>query len=163
MLPIAQQVISIDISGKISLEDGLQLVTSFVPEILDQEDEPASTEKGESAETETAASDAANGKLVVAEEISEGRVSWKAIKLFLSSISGEYPLLFVAISILGFIMSEIFFVSQKWFLGFWGSQYEKHDPSEVSVSLYVCFLLSGFGILICFRLLAIWQSTVELC
>ncbi|KAF5324167.1 hypothetical protein D9619_011325 [Psilocybe cf. subviscida] len=137
-LPIAQQVVSIDASGMITVQDGSKVDTSLLPEILDIEDVPGTTEKGEeSTQSDAVAGDTTNGKLVVAEEIAEGRVSWRAIKLFLSSVAGGYPSVFFVVSIFGFIMSEVFFVSQKWFLGFWGSQYETHDPSEVSVPFYL--------------------------
>ncbi|KAF5324170.1 hypothetical protein D9619_011326 [Psilocybe cf. subviscida] len=137
-LPIAQQVVSIDASGKITAQDGSKVDASLLPEILDIEDALHSAEKGnESNPGDAATGDTTNGKLVVAEDVTEGHVSWKAMKLFLSSIAGDYPSIFIVVSIFGFIMSEVFFVSQKWFLGFWGSQYEKRDPAQVGVPFYL--------------------------
>lgn len=76
-----------------------------------------------------------DGKLVVAEEISQGHVTWKSYKLFLSSLGGDHPILFYFLWLCGFLLSDSIRTSQTWFLGYWGSQYETHDPSEVAVRL----------------------------
>ncbi|KAL5534538.1 hypothetical protein ACEPAG_1001 [Sanghuangporus baumii] len=85
-----------------------------------------------------------DGKLVVAEEIAEGHVSWKAVKLYLSNLGG--PLFWFC------FLSSIFVVDlanviQTWYLGYWAAQYEKHDPSEVSVpyhlTVFSCILMFG--------------------
>jgi hypothetical protein len=34
-----------------------------------------------------------DGKLVVAEEIAKGHVTWKSVKLYLSGLGGDYPLI----------------------------------------------------------------------
>jgi len=74
------------------------------------------------------------GKLVVAEEIVEGRVSWKTMNLLISGLGGRHPVLFFTLLILGLIGSRLTYIAQTWFLGVWGSQYENHSPSDVRLS-----------------------------
>lgn len=76
----------------------------------------------------------AAGKLIVAEEIVEGHVTWKSIKLFLTALGGKHPLFFFVPLLFTLVMSIGMWTSQSWFLGYWGSQYETHDPTEVKVS-----------------------------
>jgi hypothetical protein len=38
-----------------------------------------------------------DGKLVVAEEIAKGHVTWKSVKLYLSGLGGDYPFMFFSI------------------------------------------------------------------
>lgn len=72
-----------------------------------------------------------DGKLVVAEEIAEGHVTWKSVKLYLSGLGGDYPLMFFSIWISASFITDWMDTFQVWFLGYWGTQYETHAPSEV--------------------------------
>ena len=74
-----------------------------------------------------------DGKLILAEEIIEGRVTWKALKLYLDGLGGNHPFLFAAVWIAGFVATYVVVVFGTWFLGYWGSQYENHHPEEVRV------------------------------
>ena len=74
-----------------------------------------------------------DGKLILAEEIVEGRVTWKAFKLYLDGLGGNHPFLFVAVWISGFLATHLAINFGVWFLGYWGSQYENHPPEEVRV------------------------------
>ena len=76
-----------------------------------------------------------DGKLILAEEIVEGRITWKAVKLYLDGLGGNHPFLFAAVWISGFMATHMAFSFGVWFLGYWGSQYENHHPEEVRVSL----------------------------
>ena len=42
-------------------------------------------------------------KLILAEEIVEGRITWKALKLFVDGFGGKYTSLFMAIWIVGLV------------------------------------------------------------
>lgn len=75
----------------------------------------------------------ADGKLIVAEEISEGHVTWRSMKLFFKALGGDYPLIFFSLWMTGFLLTDWFSTFQTWFLGYWGSQYENHPTSEVNV------------------------------
>jgi len=73
-----------------------------------------------------------DGKLIIAEEIAQGHVTWKSIKLYLSGLGGDSPLLFFSIWISATFLTDWVNTFQVWFLGYWGSQYETHTPSEVN-------------------------------
>lgn len=74
-----------------------------------------------------------HGRLTVAEEITEGRIRWKSIKLYLAALGGHHPVVFFSVWATGFLLTDWVNTFQTWFLGYWGSQYEKHPPSEVNV------------------------------
>ena len=73
-----------------------------------------------------------DGKLIIAEEIEKGHVTWKSVKLYLSGLGGDYPLMFFSIWISASFLTDWMDTFQVWFLGYWGSQYETHAPSEVN-------------------------------
>ncbi|EKM56938.1 uncharacterized protein PHACADRAFT_208107 [Phanerochaete carnosa HHB-10118-sp] len=77
------------------------------------------------------------GKLVVAEEIEVGHVSWAAFKLFLAGLGGRFPFLFWIQYIFGSSMAEVFGVLEMWWLGYWARQYALQDPSGVRVGFYL--------------------------
>jgi hypothetical protein len=75
-----------------------------------------------------------DGKLILAEEIVEGRITWKALKLYLDGLGGNHPFLFAAVWTTGYLVTSLAITLGVWFLGYWGSQYENHAPEEVQVS-----------------------------
>lgn len=77
-----------------------------------------------------------DGKLILAEEIVEGRITWKALKLYLDGLSGDHPIVFAVVSswLAGFLSVHVASNFSVWFLEYWGSQYENHHPEEVRVS-----------------------------
>ena len=75
-----------------------------------------------------------DGKLILAEEIVQGRITWKAFKLYLDSLGGDHPFLFTAVWMVGFLVTYAAINFGVWFLGYWGTQYENHRPEEVRVS-----------------------------
>ncbi|KAJ4000261.1 hypothetical protein F5050DRAFT_1804229 [Lentinula boryana] len=87
-----------------------------------------------------------DGKLIVAEEIQEGHVNWSAVKMYLTSMGGQYSWTFFLAFILAMFITEIFNAVYTWFLGYWASQYETHDPASVSVFHYIgiyCLIVAG--------------------
>ena len=74
-----------------------------------------------------------DGKLILAEEIIEGRITWKALKLYLDGLGGDHPFLFAAFWIAGYLATHAAINFGVWFLGYWGSQYENHHPEDVRV------------------------------
>ncbi|KAF5317511.1 hypothetical protein D9619_013131 [Psilocybe cf. subviscida] len=138
--PIVQFVVSIGAGGAINAQEtdiDRALMTDEVlaaemeldKRVMENADKDAVHAPKESSPTA--------GKLILAEEVPKGRLSRRSMSMFFSSLGGRYPVLFFALWIAGFFISECFKAFQKWFLGFWGAQYESHDPSEVSVSYYV--------------------------
>ena len=96
--PIAHFVASLGVDGRILSQGSISetlardsiLVVKAVEgsEILRNEvDELGSTKLKEEAAK-------GNGKLIVAEEIQEGHVSWKALMLLVVGLGGDYPALF---------------------------------------------------------------------
>ncbi|KAF9483581.1 multidrug resistance-associated ABC transporter [Pholiota conissans] len=86
-----------------------------------------------------------DGKLVLAEEVAKGHVTWKSLRLFLSGLGGKHPILFFGFWIYLIVLYDSTSALHKWFLGYWGSQYQKRDPSEIRVSffcaVYVCIVV----------------------
>ncbi|KAH7930564.1 hypothetical protein BV22DRAFT_1124835 [Leucogyrophana mollusca] len=78
-----------------------------------------------------------DGKLVMAEEILEGHVSWSAFKLYLASMGGQYSFLFWVAFLGLMVLTQLVNSVQTWFLGYWASQYELHPASEVNVQYYL--------------------------
>lgn len=76
-----------------------------------------------------------SGKLIVAEEIAKGHITWKSFNLYLSALAGDYPLVFFSVFLGGFVALSCANSFQAWFLGYWGSQYENHSPQDVSIPL----------------------------
>ncbi|RXW21499.1 hypothetical protein EST38_g4368 [Candolleomyces aberdarensis] len=79
----------------------------------------------------------ASGKLIVAEEVQHGTVSWKALKLLLKGLGGHHVVLFFTLWIGGHISENLMASFNLWFLGRWSSQYETHRPEEVPVVKYL--------------------------
>ena len=75
-----------------------------------------------------------DGKLILAEEIMEGRVTWNAFKLYLDGLGGQHPFLFATVFVVGLLLAHVAMNFGIWFLGYWGSQYDNHLPEEVHVS-----------------------------
>jgi hypothetical protein len=76
-----------------------------------------------------------DGKLILAEEIAQGRVTRKSLMLFLKGLGGDNPIFFLAAWMLGLALMHGGSMVALWFLGFWGSQYETHAPEDVRVPL----------------------------
>ncbi|KAI6134164.1 ABC transporter type 1, transmembrane domain-containing protein [Pisolithus croceorrhizus] len=85
-----------------------------------------------------------DGKLVLQEEILEGRVSWSALSLYFANLGGGHTMLFWFAFLFLIAATEVINVVQTWFLGYWASQYEHRLPSEVNVKFY----LSVYGALL---------------
>ncbi|KAF4617372.1 hypothetical protein D9613_005686 [Agrocybe pediades] len=78
-----------------------------------------------------------DGKLVIAEEIAEGHVTWKSFMLLIRNLGGDHPVLFFGGLLFLLIIVEWGLTFQSWFLGYWGTQYEGRDPSEVEDGYYI--------------------------
>ena len=134
--PIASFVVSIGVDGSIQTqgtEVALALAHDPILASETQHEKDVIDSEKKDIESVLQVQSSANGKLVVAEEIQEGHVSWKSIKLFFSGLGGTQPVLFFLIWTSGILLAEFTMTVQTWFLGVWGSQYETHTPSEVNV------------------------------
>ena len=136
--PIARYIVTVNIDGTVhGQENGLN-------DALDEDPLLAAEVEQDRQETEIAKQEIpsavkgeapGHGKLIVAEEIVEGSVTWKSFKLLLSGLGGNYPILFFSLWAVGIMSTDWISAFQVWFLGYWGSQYETHHASEVNVAL----------------------------
>ena len=106
-----------------AIESNAALISESEEAVVEMQLESFHPAKGESTA----------GKLVIAEEVAHGHVSWKAIKLFLGALGGKHVILFFSIWICGTLAVQYTTILSTWFLGYWGSQYETRHRGEVRV------------------------------
>ncbi|KAG5728585.1 ATP-binding cassette transporter abc4 [Termitomyces sp. T112] len=140
--PIAGYVVSMAIDGTIhtrgTISDALSNDSSLARELTEEENmiTKAETAVDSAPLVEETKSD---GKLIVAEEIELGHISWAALKLYFSGLGGNNPILFFVIVMIGLVLCDLSNAIQTWYLGYWASQYENDNdlPSEVPVLFYL--------------------------
>ncbi|TFK79744.1 P-loop containing nucleoside triphosphate hydrolase protein [Polyporus arcularius HHB13444] len=141
--PVADFVVDMGSDGRIlsqgSLSSALSRDSKLLKEIQEEQKELDKAEQEIDKVDDTEKVDVAkqiSGKLVVAEEVEEGHVGWKAIALYLGNVS-KRPLVFWAIYASGYFMRHLILNVQTWYLGVWAAQYETHPASEVNVFHYL--------------------------
>lgn len=137
--PIAHSMVSLGIDGRIvsqgSVSDALAQNKNLITEVAEDKNamEKANEEVDPQKDNEKLAK--GDGKLIVAEEIQEGHVSWKALKLFFIGLGGDHPLIFWTVFLGGILSTDLINTFQTWWLGYWASQYDQHQAYEVAVPL----------------------------
>ncbi|KIK71390.1 hypothetical protein GYMLUDRAFT_254610 [Collybiopsis luxurians FD-317 M1] len=137
--PIAGFVVAMK-EGRIESQGTVSEALGKDPALADEErkEQQAIKKAGEEVDEHPAAAESkSDGKLIVAEEIMEGHVSWSAVKMYLTSMGGQYSWTFFLAFISAMFVTEILNAFYTWFLGYWASQYETHDPESVSVFHYI--------------------------
>ncbi|KAF8071880.1 hypothetical protein FPV67DRAFT_1779021 [Lyophyllum atratum] len=129
-------VISMDQDGNVSSQTPITDPAVQLPAI-DQDIGQANASQPSVALEESVTGALLDSKLTTPEVVEKGRVSWKALKLYLSALGGTHPILFFLVSVGGLVMSELSNTIQVWYLGYWASQYEHHPASEVHVSHHI--------------------------
>ncbi|KAF9807084.1 hypothetical protein IEO21_08395 [Rhodonia placenta] len=146
--PIAEFVVSLGTDGRIvsqgSLSKALARDKKLSEEVADENQEIKKAENEVDHGEPNVEAKKSDGKLILAEEVSVGHVSWAALRMFFSSLGGGHPFLFWMLCVGTLALSELADTIQTWFLGFWARQYEDHDPSEVKVPFY----LTGYAMLL---------------
>jgi hypothetical protein len=71
--------------------------------------------------------------LIVAEEVQQGNISWKALKILFKGLGGHHVVLFFTLWIGGHALENFMASFNLWFLGYWSSQYETHHRQDVAV------------------------------
>ncbi|KAF8957025.1 multidrug resistance-associated ABC transporter [Flammula alnicola] len=147
--PVADFIVSVGTDGRVkSRGTEMSLALARDPKLASEViHDKEVTEIGQE-DIDTAPKGHADGKLVVAEEIVEGHVTWKSFKLLLASLAGDHPIAFFTVVMAALLLNEWTFTFQVWFLGYWGAQYETHPASEVPVYLYL-FAYSAIILLFC--------------
>ncbi|PCH33304.1 hypothetical protein WOLCODRAFT_135046 [Wolfiporia cocos MD-104 SS10] len=147
--PIAEFVVSLSTDGRVlsqgTLSKALSKDKKLSKEVAEETKEIAKAEHDIDAVEPEGDTKKSDGKLIVAEEVSVGHVSWPALKMFLYSLGGGHQVFFWLLCVGTLVGSELFDTMQTWFLGYWARQYDEGDPSEVKVpfflSIYALFLL----------------------
>jgi hypothetical protein len=154
--PIVDFVVSLGLDGRIASRgvagEVLMKEDKLLQEVNEMTDIAAKAEETIDP-VEPEQKDSIGGtKLVMAEEIPIGHVSWPALKLYLSSLGG----IVFWVSFVGFLfVSELTVSLSTWFMGYWANQYEHHAPWAVPVSLY----LSIYSIILICTILTASVST----
>ncbi|KZT42309.1 P-loop containing nucleoside triphosphate hydrolase protein [Sistotremastrum suecicum HHB10207 ss-3] len=76
----------------------------------------------------------AAGKLIVPEEMAQGHLSWRAMKMWLVEFGGPF---FFTLCLVGIFADSVMSIAAKWFLGYWAMQYDAIDHAEVPVPKYL--------------------------
>ncbi|KAJ3556039.1 hypothetical protein NM688_g2249 [Phlebia brevispora] len=131
------------LSSALEEDEQLKSAVSQETELLEKIDEEIVEAKSDLPETRQT-----DGKIVAAEEISEGHVGWSALKLlFVNMGAGAGFVVFWMGYIVPVLAARATLVLDSWVLGLWARQYELHDPTQVSVShymsLYITVVASG--------------------
>ncbi|KAF9475054.1 multidrug resistance-associated ABC transporter [Pholiota conissans] len=138
--PVAQFIVSIGLDGCVrshgtDINTALRVDPILALEVEHDKETPEKNNKQPSPEAEVL-----EGKLVLAEELAEGHITWKSMQLLLSGFGGQHSVLFFVVIMAGIIATQLAITLQTWFLGVWATQYEIHDPSEVSLLFYLTTL-----------------------
>ncbi|KIK53742.1 hypothetical protein GYMLUDRAFT_178425, partial [Collybiopsis luxurians FD-317 M1] len=102
-----------------------------LPEVLSDDTDEGNEDRGEGVKSESKP----DGKLVVAEEIQEGRISGRAVKLYTSAVGGNHAVFFFSTFLAMTVLTHFMGVVQTWFLGYWAAQYEL--PGKVPIVFYL--------------------------
>ncbi|KAJ7778321.1 hypothetical protein B0H16DRAFT_1711830 [Mycena metata] len=145
--PVAKHVVSMGVDGHIHSHGSISeaLATDEVlAEELSKDQEVLDKKVNEIDTAPVEEKKAPDGKLIVAEEVEEGHVSWDALKLYFKGMGGNHAVLFFTLFLLGLSLTELCQAIQTWFLGYWADQYLEHDASQVDVFHYLgifCILM----------------------
>ncbi|KIY72764.1 P-loop containing nucleoside triphosphate hydrolase protein [Cylindrobasidium torrendii FP15055 ss-10] len=125
--PLASMVVAIDQTGKVSwgsAEDMLPDAERSVDDSEESQDVPSSD--ASTSPAKEAASHPADGRLIVAEEVSEGRVSRTVFGLYTKNLS-RFTYLFWLLFLGSALVLEGLLAYLNWYLGHWASLYKSHE------------------------------------
>ncbi|KAF8883986.1 P-loop containing nucleoside triphosphate hydrolase protein [Infundibulicybe gibba] len=128
--PIADFVVSLGLDGRIASQGSITEALAKNRKLaMELSREHHALRKTEEEVDSPPADDSKGGKLIVAEEIEEGHISWAALKLYLAGLGGNHPIIFF----LALIRERY----PNMVSGLWASQYEKRSGSEVAIVYYI--------------------------
>ena len=153
---VADFVVSLGTDGRVASQGSMSKVLAkdkgLSKEIDEENKEIEKAEHTVDDQQPVEESKKSDGKLIVAEEISVGHISWPActyigsvavsglvahsgtVKLFFSSLGGNQQAIFWLLCVGTLVLSQLVDTFQTWLLGYWARQYEERDPSEVNAS-----------------------------
>ncbi|KAH9019338.1 hypothetical protein EDB83DRAFT_2508436 [Lactarius deliciosus] len=142
--PLADYVVFLEKDGRIasrgSVSDALKKDKMLAKVLAEGTSTIEDNEKINSEKPDETAK-LADGKLILAEEISEGNVSWDAVKLFINGLGGVHPVLFWIVYAGGMLLFSTLMTVQTWFMGYWAEQYSIYPPEQVDITLYITVYL----------------------
>ncbi|PPQ71819.1 hypothetical protein CVT26_007733 [Gymnopilus dilepis] len=154
--PIADHIVSVGLDGVVramgkDINTALANDSTLAYQVEQTKQEDDIQEKAEVVQQESIDKPAApSGKLIMAEEIAEGRVSREAYMLYLRGLGSTHPFLFLVAWMSGLVLIHAGSVLAVWFLGYWSHQYETGEPQDVNVPfnllLYSSILLISTAI-----------------
>ncbi|KAI5824338.1 P-loop containing nucleoside triphosphate hydrolase protein [Schizophyllum commune Tattone D] len=148
--PLADAVVAV-CDGHVTIEANIAAAISHDATLAQEvKEEREHTHDDSEAEQVKDAGDKSAGRLVVEEEVEVGRITWDTFATYLRAAAGQQLPLFLVVWITALCLENVINVGSTWFLGYWASQYQNHDPSEVNVSSY----LGGYGLLLLAQIVA---------
>ncbi|KAJ7600411.1 multidrug resistance-associated ABC transporter [Mycena floridula] len=135
-LPIAGFVVSLGSDGRVmsqgrveqsligNLEAEAQLV--YVEDVVDATEQTPSR----------------SGKIIIEEEVSEGKVGWSTFKLYLGALGGQYPITFCVVFLTSMVLTSSALCLQTYYLGQWAEAYDVLPPDEVPIFYYLILSIS---------------------
>jgi ABC-type multidrug transport system fused ATPase/permease subunit len=139
--PLADYVVSLGRDGRVashdSVSDALKKDRTLVKELAEGSRAINDDEKKIDAEGSDEVAKPADGKLILAEEIAEGHVSWDAVKLFINGLGGTHPVTFWVFFVGGLSLCFTLQTVQTWFMGYWAEQYDIYPPEQVNIAFYL--------------------------
>ncbi|KAJ6521925.1 P-loop containing nucleoside triphosphate hydrolase protein [Mycena vulgaris] len=149
---IADFVVSVTLDGRVrsqgSISDALAKDETLAKEVSKDQEILAAAEKEIDSTLAAGEPTEKKGKLIVAEEIAIGHVTWSALNLYFSGMGGGHTVIFFGILMVAIVTTEANNTFQTWFLGYWASQYGHGTPVAVwrYLGIYAALQLSGLVI-----------------
>ncbi|KAH9986083.1 hypothetical protein BJV74DRAFT_845474 [Russula compacta] len=146
--PFADYVVSLGLDGRVvgrgSVSDAVTEDIGLAAELVKGVQAIENDEKKIDQEEPDATAKQADGKLIMAEEIVEGHVSWGAFKLFLGGLGGSHPIFFWIVFVGGLLTCDALITAQTWFMGYWAELYNIYPQEAVSIT----FFLAVYGLIL---------------
>ncbi|KAJ7272088.1 hypothetical protein B0H12DRAFT_1200283 [Mycena haematopus] len=121
---IAGFVVSLGLDGRVhsqgSILDALEQDEELAKEVSKDQELLEAVEK-EIDPTPAEKPTKKDGKLIVAEEIQLGHVSWEALNMYCKGMGGAYTVPFFVVMLLALVTNEVLDATQIWYLGYWAS------------------------------------------
>ncbi|KAJ6460983.1 P-loop containing nucleoside triphosphate hydrolase protein [Mycena sanguinolenta] len=138
---MADFIVSVGLDGCVHSSDSISEALANDKVVADEFDKDRTTLENVTQESSENPKKSA-GKLIVAEEIEIGRVSWDALDMFFSAHSAGNISLFFTGLVIVMALTALTGRFETWFLGYWAGQYGKGTP--VPVHKYI----GGFSLLV---------------
>ncbi|KAJ7797502.1 P-loop containing nucleoside triphosphate hydrolase protein [Mycena olivaceomarginata] len=126
---IAEFVVSLGLDGRVhsqgSVSDALEQDEQLAKEVTKDQEILELAEKELDPITALDKPPKKDGKLIIAEEIAIGHVSWKALGLYFKGMGGggAYTIPFFVVMLSASVALQALDATQTWYLGYWASQY----------------------------------------